>query len=893
MGISAHEQVDIWLRDGGIVVTASDRAARALRSVYHRARLAEGLTAWPAPRIFDWRTFVREAWAERTLDSRLVLNSAQEQSVWEQIATRSQQPATLLDGPRHRVAALAMEAHELLATHAPRYLHSSVRKAWQQDAAGFSAWLSEFDTICREGNLVSANRLPLELTAALRQSNNESRSPLLLAGFDRILPAQAALLGEWGEWRQTTPDPAASPIRSFHAQDPQTESDACALWCRQKIALNPSARLLIITPNAAGRRGELERALLRHLDSSSTPVFEFSLGLPLSQVPLARTAFLLLRWLSSALGEAEVDWLFSTAHSAANSSEASALERLMRELRRRDRQRTHWSLDALCREPAAQSSMPSAWKEHMRSAQSRLSAESQNSRNPVEWAALVPELLNVARWPGFRPLTSVEFQAASRWSQAVETCGSVGFDGRRIQWHEFLSALSHALDETLFAPESSDAPVQIAGPAESAGIEADAIWFLGADDAAWPASGSAHPLLPLYVQREGAMPHAAPQLDLELAAAITARVLASASEVNFSFAIQQESVEARGSRLIARLAGSAQPVPAELRSQPAPQPAAELFEDSSSIPFPHRKVAGGSDVLTLQSQCPFKAFATMRLGAKSWQSAQAGLSASQRGKLLHSVMRAIWSGKPRGIASLDDLQALPDRRAFVADHVRRILDDEIPAAVRDRMPRRYLELEKPRLTGLICEWLEYESTRNAFTVAKTEAAGEAVVAGLALDLRLDRLDRLNDGSLLVIDYKTGNISSSSWEMPRPDNLQLPLYAGFALDREQEPLGGLAFAKIRPGKHEFAALAFAPDSTLFAGLKGAAAARRMLTLEQLSGWRDYIAKLADEFIAGRAEADPRDYPKTCDSCDLHTLCRIDENRAFIGDDELNGEESSDE
>src|SRR5208283_5160242 len=98
-------------------------------------------------------------------------------------------------------------------------------------------------------------------------------------------------------------------------------------------------------------------------------------------------------------------------------------------------------------------------------------------------------------------------------------------------WKEFLSALARTLDETLFAPESNDAPIQIAGPAESAGLSADAVWFLGANEDAWPASGATHPLIPPEVQRQAGMPHASPQLDWELAHAITTRLITSASDV--------------------------------------------------------------------------------------------------------------------------------------------------------------------------------------------------------------------------------------------------------------------------------------------------------------------------------------------------------------------------
>ena len=195
------------------------------------------------------------------------------------------------------------------------------------------------------------------------------------------------------------------------------------------------------------------------------------------------------------------------------------------------------------------------------------------------------------------------------------------------------------------------------------------------------------------------------------------------------------------------------------------------------------------------------------------------------------------------------------------------------------MPRRYLELEAQRLTTLITEWLGYEATRVSFEVAETEASRTISVEGLVFKLRLDRIDRLCDGSLLVIDYKSGNVSPSSWDLPRPDDVQLPLYAGFALEREKEPLGGLVFAKVRPGDQSFAGRVFDPASTLLSGLgKTTALVKNPLSAEDLIDWRNTIEQLARNFLAGRAEVDPRDYPKTCERCGLQTLCRIQESQA---------------
>ncbi len=888
MGNAATLEIDAVLRQGGWVVTASDRAARALADDFHRARQAEGLRAWPAPTILDWKSFVRDAWEQRSADARLLLNPTQEQALWVGIAGADRSLATLLEGPRHRLAALAMEAHELLCWYAPRLLNNAARNAWQQDAAAFSRWLAAFDENCRAQSLLSSSRLPHELVPLLA-TETAARPPLLVAGFDRILPVQREVFDTWGAWDEAAPGEPASEVHFHAADDAQAELAACAIWCGRQLAAKPRARLLVVAQAASARRGEIERSFLAHTGPAQD--FEFSLGVGLGQVTPARAAHLLLRWLDGSLQEQELDWLISTAWAAANPQESATLAAYMRALRQRGLERTHWTLEAFLGQRCAAEFLAANWMERLRAVQRRLSDLTRRPQSPPVWAELVPRLLDELHFADARPLTSAEFQALRSWQRAVESCGSLGFDGRRMSWRDFLSQLSRTLEETLFAPESQDAPIQIAGPAESAGLRADAVWFLGAEEDGWPAGGTTHPLLPVEIQRQAGMPHATPQLDWEMARRVTQRLLASAPAVHFSYAKQNKNAEARPSRLIAQLAGEAMDLTPELTAPTAQAPLTVPFEDRSRIPFPHGKVAGGASVLTAQSQCPFKAFATARLHAKSWQPAQAGLTASQRGSLLHEVLHAIWAGAPDGIRSSAELLNLNDRQAFVASHAGRVFQQQLPAHLRERMPRRYLELEELRLARLVTEWLDYEAARIEFTVADTEVERSAQIAGLSVDLRLDRVDRLNDGTLLVIDYKTGNILPSAWEPPRPDDVQLPLYAGFALDAD-DVLGGLVFAKMRPGEMKFAGRVGDATATLFSGLKGTnPLTKNPFTAEQLLDWQDCIEQLARDFLDGEASVNPRAYPQTCERCGLETLCRIQEGQAHLEDEDASEDAGS--
>jgi ATP-dependent helicase/nuclease subunit B len=139
----------------------------------------------------------------------------------------------------------------------------------------------------------------------------------------------------------------------------------------------------------------------------------------------------------------------------------------------------------------------------------------------------------------------------------------------------------------------------------------------------------------------------------------------------------------------------------------------------------------------------------------------------------------------------------------------------------------------------------------------------------------------------VIDYKTGDVSQKSWDLPRPDDVQLPLYGGFALAPEQE-LGGLVFAKIRAGDICFTGRVGDAEGTLGFGLANLSSLKKnSLELDQLISWRDEIEQLARDYVAGRAVVNPRDLHDTCIRCGLQTLCRIHERPVDAHDDDEGG------
>lgn len=109
------------------------------------------------------------------------------------------------------------------------------------------------------------------------------------------------------------------------------------------------------------------------------------------------------------------------------------------------------------------------------------------------------------------------------------------------------------------------------------------------------------------------------------------------------------------------------------------------------------------------------------------------------------------------------------------------------------------------------------------------------------------------------------------------------------------MGGLVFAKLRAGENCFEGRMKAARQTLRAGLNGnSSLVRKPLTQEDMNAWRDEINQLARDFLAGRADVNPREYPKTCENCGLQALCRIQNAQGDAGvADDAGGEEAAGE
>jgi len=516
----------------------------------------------------------------------------------------------------------------------------------------------------------------------------------------------------------------------------------------------------------------------------------------------------------------------------------------------------------------------------------------QEARAPAhEWARRFTACLDAAGFPGERTPDSAEFQALARWRELLSEYAALGSVGGAWSAGEARARLRRLCAETTFQPASGAAPIQVLGILESAGLAFDHLWVSGLTEEAWPLPARPHPLLSPALQRRAGIPGASAERSLEVDAALTRSWCVAAREVLFTSARADGDRELLPSPLIAgveeardaAIAGFATRRDALFEAGRAPGAMASR-SDGVAPALGAAASLGGTQVLADQAACPFRAFAHFRLEARALEAPEPGLGPAERGRLLHEMMSHLWSalGDQATLKATDGarLAAMIDDAA--AHAVSRVRADR-PG----RIEGRFAELERARLARIAREWLEIERSRAPFEVRMREEKMTLSAGNLQLAGRVDRVDRLLDGGLAVIDYKSGPVSVSSWLGPRPDDGQLPLYALAAGDEE---IRAVAFARLKVGQLGFVGIT--RDEGVLPDVKGLrshrSASKAAASWSQLlASWREALDSLGANYASGDVRIDPKRGLATCERCDLATLCRVHERLGALA--EGDGEE----
>lgn len=873
------------MRRGHTVVTPTKRLARELLSAHGRASLAAGVQAWETPRVLPWPAWLawlhrRLRWGEGVGATPRLLSRTQARWVWEAVL----QESGLLPGnlPASALVKEVMQAWRLSAEYG--IAAGEPERALNDNTHAFAQWSLRYRQRLSHRGWMDPDELPLHLARAGPRLGDLGSHVLVLSagplpGAWQALLDSLTAAGAIIEAEQLKAQPGEPSLHG--AENAEDEFRLAATWARDWLEAKPDARLAIVINNldqCRRRVGQIlaeELAPVAQLPGRLMPLpFHLSMGSRLAEVPLVSQALALLGWLAGSHHYTVAGRVLRGKHLAPSPEVwlgRHVLDAAMRE--------EGW----MQAEPARVLSLQRQRSLGDEAMERLLQAQGTAGDGlPSAWAERFAQWLSLAGWPGFPELTSDDYQAREAWRDLLGEFSSLDPVVGTLEALAAVGKLAHLARERVFQPESADVPVQVLDPREAQGLRFDGAWVCGWHDEAWPQPVHPSPFLPLSEQRKLGLPGADAEQRYREAERVREQLTALAPECVFSWPGSEDGRPLRPSALVRHLppgrreVATAPPYRLQMLQsrvlEPRPQP------DVPAI-SPDTLVAGGVRVLENQSACPFRAFAEHRLGARPLDSPRPGIDPRQRGLGMHRAMEHIWEQ----LRGRRDLLAMDggSRQALVRESVSSGFA-QVRANGEPACRARLLELERRRAEGLILRQLVAEERRSDFVVKEQESGRESEFGGLRFKVRPDRIDRVQDGREIVLDYKTGAADAAGWLRERLGSVQLPMYA--LSDPRQ--VRGAFFVSLRPGGACF--LGMQADADLIPpdpdtarlvawdGKRGYASWEDMLL-----AWREKLGSLAAEFRDSVRRVDPA--PGACEYCHLETLCRVADKRGVSEDD----------
>ena len=782
--------------DNGAVITASRRLARELREAHNEHQIAAGRLSWATPQIL----FLGD-WLDSLVDSapisqqKIRLSSNASNVLWEQqLKKRGAAELPGLSGVVRQCVKTWQRLHEWRVA-----INDVLGQAIGSEQRLFAGAADGYRQMLVADNALDSATIFQFVASAIEDGLVAIPPTARFVGFDRISPAVRHLfdaLQQRGSKVETVNLAAVNDERSVQSfADRNAELRAAGLWACGQLEQDPDLRLAIICPDLE-TQGDSAARLIREGfapgwqlgDVKHRHAVNVSYGRRLADFPPFTVALLLLRWPMSGLSSTEVSILLRS-HSIIGGG-VSARSRLEMAVRRLPDQ--NWPPSVLLGALGTTDVGADAeiWRHHMRHV---VTAESElrTVRSASEWAEYFDRLLADAGWPGSHSLDSEQFQLINRWRELLNEFARLESVLPPMRYGEAASRIAGLAGETVFQPEAETSVLPVMGMLEAAGFEFDALWVTGFDSSNWPGSGNPLAYVSRQLQIDNQMPDSSPTDTLEFSQRVADRLCLSSRSIRFSWAATDGSADLG----VSHLAQELELKDVELEEDPGWY--ASLLLDDSRVLRPDMDpvravrqdevIGGGAYSVQRQATDPFSAFAYGRLRVSELQTIQPGISASARGSIIHQCLKLLY-------ADVDNQDQL---KHWGAEATENRIEDASRTAINPLawhsgvVLKEIVALEQTRLKRLLHAFVATELQRPPFEVAMVERALVLDRHGIRLNLRVDRVDRNADGSLFVIDYKSGAEKSLTNRDGDLQDLQLAVYA-LAMP---EPVGALAIINL--------------------------------------------------------------------------------------------------
>ena len=861
-----------WRALNAVFVTPNNRLARHLATTLDQIVAGHCVEASLVLPFNNWCEQIwRQALLRGEVEPAYLLSDFQGQYYWRKVIEQSQSGAGLITVPA--AARLAQQAYYAALEYQLDIASYQFEFQSGVDSAAFFEWQQAYRNMTAERGQLSLLEAQQQLlgTATLVQGQ-----PVVAVGFDQFTPLQQALLTAANCQNQAdigdgVPElQLTAPVQSLYrscCNDEEDELYQAAHWANAMQWQHPDKTVAVVVRDLAARAEQVERifhevcqpAVLQLENVPAERHVNVSASRPLNAIPMVRTVLNLTQAALQPLELARWRELLYSPYLAFQREVPGLSHALLTALYRAGEPGYRLQeLPAVLRWSKAEQDDSLALLEKAAQAAARLQRDLKAGRRdratPSQWLAVFEQLWSQLGWLTGISLSSVEFQQQRRFEQACAEFAELDLVIGDVPVFQALALFrehcaQYAFHSETIAPANLPNPVNVLGQLEASGLHFDFLWLVGMSARQWPPAARPQALLPVRLQREAGMHNSSQQQAFTQAQIRSRSFLSSASVVVASFPAELDETTCEFSGLLTALAqqqGSEFEVLPGLErdNREVLTHTQEEIADWQGLPLEDdgddTAIKGGASVLAMHASNPLLAYLQWRLGIEALPEPVVGISALERGILVHQVLEALWG-------------ALGDRAgllALTAEQLQEQITEHTDRQLATLFRRRYkapagplLSLERDRTRQILGQWFELERSRPDFSLEAMEQSVSLSLGGLTISLRIDRIDRLADDRQLLIDYKTGSQTLTGLFGDPPLPLQLPLYC-LALEQlgqfDPERIA-IAYAVLKSGELGISGIApNAHDALALEGMRG----EKLWAKYGFDSWAELVASWRD-------------------------------------------------
>ncbi|MCK4738734.1 MAG: PD-(D/E)XK nuclease family protein [Deltaproteobacteria bacterium] len=906
------------------VITNNNRLSKYILSLHASWMEDKGISVFETPNVMPISVWAKTMWRSAFEEGNVykpLLSLERSRALWTKVILNSKYKDNFSKNkkndfsPQDLTSLLSFEAYSLLYEYdaeLPEEIYLP------EEASALKQWMSIFREELEALGFIDTPSLITSLSGAVKQGKVKLPESVLVAGFDTLVPDLEKLLEElcsagvsvnfWPrepKLLKTLPTlEDKNKVEVFEFNSPEEEIRLLAKWVRE--VKKPGERIGILAPSLEQYRSLLRRELSFELDPSSallgsedSELFNLTVGSALSDEPIISACINLLEVVFTdnensitSLSEAEVGTedfvrIFASPF-VTNKRERLALYALDRDYKNKKRESIE--LETL-RDACSVSVVLQAYGEGLGAFLEKIKDIENKKEVASFWSEYFDSLLTLLGWPKKGCVLSIPEQEALKiWKDFLESFSALDDILGQVTGKVAFQTLRREAGLRAFNPEQEEQEIEVLSFEGASVIEFDRIWILGANDANLPAPANPNSFLPINLQREVGVKGSSGELNLDYAKSSLGRILKNAPLVNISYAKVVDGREVGLSPLI-HFNGEFSTLKEEkgsdlitlMQDVAEDSEFLEVLKNEELVPLGTKELEtmrGGTSIIKNQSACPFRAFAIHRLNATTLEELTLGFDGRDRGTNLHLALKIFWE-KVKDLKKLSEIIEDNTLESVIKDSA---MDAMRAVKKEGPLSRTLVELEVERLIELMKKWLEVEAKRDGFKVKGLEKERLIKVGELTLKVYIDRIDELEDGSEVVIDYKSGNCSVSDWNPKQLKEPQLLIYG------KDGDFDAFAFARVKIKGTSFIGLSRSKDS--LPNIKKYDKSPWREEIEGIDSWEDLrtlwnetLETLARDFEEGKNEVTPAVYKTgqglkgaACEYCELPLLCRIFESES---------------